>query len=175
MRQYRCSVWRYWRSVLRCQCPAWSFQRYVGNCSICITPQMCNSHYGFFFLGSNVHLWHICMANGPSVTTRQIFAFVIFLINLYGVSYKSQVQFKWNFLCTLWILDSRVCFLLSHEVWNMCVLINLTSYTSSKLAESSRTLKYSSTSAAWQCAVLKNKQLSVWDFGLLELYGWNNN
>ena len=44
-----------------------------------------HDQYGFSFLGSNVHLWHICTAKGPSVTVWQIFECVHFPMNLHSI------------------------------------------------------------------------------------------
>ena len=48
--------------------------------------------YGFFFLESTVHLWHICTANGPSVIARRIFEFALFRINLLGISNECNLN-----------------------------------------------------------------------------------
>ena len=53
---------------------------------------ICSHQCGFFFLGSNLHLRHTCRANGPSVTVRRIFEFVLFPINLHGVSNECNLN-----------------------------------------------------------------------------------
>ena len=48
--------------------------------------------YEFFILGSNVHLRHICMVNGPSVTAWRIFKFVHCPINLHSISNECNLN-----------------------------------------------------------------------------------
>ena len=117
--------------------------------------------YWISLLGSNIHPWHIFAGKGPSVTLQQIFEFVVFTLSHQSPWHFKRMQFKWNFLCTLWLNKGLVPihykyfvrnltlhhFLLGPEAWNpnMHISINLTSYTSSKLADHAYIMQYSRT------------------------------
>ena len=103
------------------------------------------AQYWISFLGSNVHPWHIWAEKGPSVTAQRIFELVYFPMNLHGISNECNLNqilvYPVNtglvpihdkyFVRNLNLILHH--FLLSLEVWNMHISINLTSYTSSKL------------------------------------------
>ena len=148
-----CPNYAGWAKLLPivCQTSNNFFKQKQGQTAPLIQPDQ----YGISFLGLNVHPWHIFCRERPISHC----AANIWICSLYESSQRfKQIQFKSNFLCTLWMwglvpihykyfLRNLILhhFLLSPEVWNMHVPINLTRYTLSKLAGHANTMQYSRT------------------------------
>ena len=130
------SIQRYWHL-------AWQYQHLARSLRWYWWLQCwCNSvdQYGISFLRSNIHPWHIFAEKGPSVTAWQIFEFVHFWMNLHGISnecnlnqiFGASCEYRVSTLLYLFTINIFVRnltlhhFLLSPEVWNICVSINRT-------------------------------------------------
>ena len=107
--QEQLPVWSYLHRQIVCSQPVQTFFWYIGtimSIHFCFTVHP-HIQYGFFFLGSNIHLWHFCTVNSPSVNVRQILNLCTFLSNCQSPRCFKRMQFKLNFLCTIepWGVD----------------------------------------------------------------------
>ena len=98
--------------------------------------KLLTSQYRFFFLGSTIHPRHICTEKGPSVTARRLFVFINFPMSLHTIQ-TNAIQIKFLvYLVNMGLVPNHNKyflrnstlhhFLLSPEVWNIHISINLT-------------------------------------------------